>query len=170
MRLMKDLEVLAALENLRLMHENGKESADLVLRFATAVVAEAMGFGGRADWTRVLKNECLVNYDGFGEDKVEIARRHYEELVIPCQKTLAVLRKYDLCGHDDRFYYMFLDRLKSDCLYYLGNGGRYAPHLWTHDEREQIELMRAVYALLPEKPEWLTAEQIENFAKEMGVE
>lgn len=89
--------------------------------------------------------------------------REYEDAV-------AVLRRFDITSCSSRFYYMFLDRLRSDCGYYLGNGGRYAPHLWTGEERSHIELMRAVYAILPEKPEWLTAEQIDNFAKEMGVE
>lgn len=81
---------------------------------------------------------------------------------------MTMLEKHGLNkSHDDRFYYMFLDRLRSDCVYYLGNGNRYAPHLWAHDEREHIQIMREVYALLPEPPEWLTPEQINAFEKEM---
>lgn len=87
-----------------------------------------------------------------------------------CEAATGILRRFDVVSFSSRFYYQFLDRLRSDCGYYLGNGGRYAPHLWTGEERSHIELMRAVYAILPEKPEWLTAEQIDNFAKEMGVE
>ena len=77
------------------------------------------------------------------------------------------LKKYDLEKHDAEFYYQFLDRLRSDCAYYLGNGGRYHGYLWTGDEYEQIELMRAVYKVLPVPPEWLTWEQINEIAKKM---
>jgi|GEM_PF-2695454 len=77
------------------------------------------------------------------------------------------LKKYDLENHDAKFYYQFLDRLRSDCAYYLGNGGRYSGHLWTHDEYEQIELMRAVYKILPIPPEWLTWEQINEIARKL---
>lgn len=76
-----------------------------------------------------------------------------------------ILEKFNLQGHDDAFYYQFLDRLRSDCEYYLGNGGRYHGHLWTHDEYDQIELMRAIYKRLPSPPEWLTWEKINEYAR-----
>lgn len=67
------------------------------------------------------------------------------------------------------FTYMMLGRLESDCKYYLGNGNRYAPHLWALDEVKQIEEMKKLYNSLPndQKPEWLTMEQIEQYEKEM---
>lgn len=69
------------------------------------------------------------------------------------------------------FEYMLLDRLRSDCNYYLGYGGRHAAHcLWARDEQAQIDKMRELYDMLPVKPEWLTKEQIEEYAIEMGVE
>ena len=80
------------------------------------------------------------------------------------------LKKYNLEKHDTKFYYQFLDRLRSDCAYYLGNGGRYREHLWTGNEYEQIELMRAVFKVLPMPPEWLTWEQIDEIAKKMLTE
>lgn len=43
------------------------------------------------------------------------------------------------------FLYQMLGRLEADCLYYLGNGGRFAGHLWAGNEREQIKLMRMIY-------------------------
>lgn len=71
---------------------------------------------------------------------------------------------------DYTFFYMMLDRLRSDCRYYLGYGGRDAKHaLWAGDEKKQIEKMREIYDLLPIKPEWLTSEEIDDFAKQMGV-
>ena len=70
---------------------------------------------------------------------------------------------------DYRFNYMMLDRLKSDCEYYLGYGGRNAKSLWAHDEQKQIDKMRELYELLQIKPEWLSKEQINEYATRMGV-
>lgn len=71
---------------------------------------------------------------------------------------------------DDRFNYMLLDRLRCDCKYYLGHGDRDANNcLWAHDEQKQIDKMRELYDLLPVKPEWLTREQIDEYAAKMGV-
>lgn len=68
-----------------------------------------------------------------------------------------------------QFSYMLLDRLRQDCEYYLGFGGRCARQLWAHDEQAQINKMRELYDLVPEKPQWLTREQIDAYAKQMGV-
>ena len=70
---------------------------------------------------------------------------------------------------DNRFSYMMLDRLKSDCEYYLGYGGRNKKSLWAHDEQAQIDKMRELYDSLTIKPEWLTMEQIDEYAARMGV-
>ena len=71
---------------------------------------------------------------------------------------------------DCRFNYTRLARLCCDCEYYLGRGNRNANHsLWAHDEQKQIDKMRELYDLLPIKPEWLTREQINEYAAKMGV-
>ena len=68
------------------------------------------------------------------------------------------------------FEYVLLDRLRSDCDYYLGCGGRDAKHsLWAHDEQAQINKMHELYDCLEVKPEWLTPEQIDLYARELGV-
>ena len=70
----------------------------------------------------------------------------------------------------DKFNYMLLSRLQQDCNYYLGHGGRDAKHcLWAQDEQAQINKMRELYDLVPEKPEWLTRKQIDVYAAQMGV-
>ena len=69
----------------------------------------------------------------------------------------------------DEYNYMLLDRLKQDCEYYLGNGNRNAKYLWAGNEDGQIAEMRKIYNQLKEKPEWLTIDDINNYAKEMGV-
>ena len=68
-------------------------------------------------------------------------------------------------GHRDE--YRLLGRLKADCDYFLGAGGRAEKHLWAGNVREQIAKMRELYAALPEKPEWLTPEDIDRYAQRM---
>ena len=68
-------------------------------------------------------------------------------------------------GHGDE--YRLLGRLKADCDYFLGAGGRAEKHLWAGNVREQIAKMRELYAALPEKPKWLTPEDIERYAQRM---
>ena len=68
-------------------------------------------------------------------------------------------------GHGDE--YRLLGRLKADCDYFLGTGGRAEKHLWAGNVREQIAKMRELYAALPEKPEWLTPEDIDRYTQRM---
>ena len=68
-------------------------------------------------------------------------------------------------GHGDE--YRLLGRLKADCDCFLGTGGRAEKHLWAGNVREQIAKMRELYAALPEKPEWLTPEDIDRYAQRM---
>lgn len=63
--------------------------------------------------------------------------------------------------------YRLLSRMKRDCEYFLGAGGRAEKHLWAGNVREQIAKMRELYDALPEKPEWLTQEDIERYAQRM---
>ena len=67
--------------------------------------------------------------------------------------------------------YMLLDRLKQDCEYYLGNGNRHAKHLWANTEKEQIDKMLELYNSFSdeEKPEWISLDDIKNYAKQMNV-
>ena len=64
---------------------------------------------------------------------------------------------------------MLLDRLRADCDYFLGAGGRSEKHLWAGNVYAQIKKMRELYDALPEKPEWLTAEAIDRYAAQMAA-
>ena len=64
--------------------------------------------------------------------------------------------------------YRLLDRLRSDCEYFLGAGNRSEKHLWAGSVRAQIAKMRELYDTLPEKPEWLTKETIDDYAERMA--
>lgn len=67
----------------------------------------------------------------------------------------------------DKFNYMMLSRLKSDCDYYLGNGNRNPRNLWAGDEAKQIAKMREFYDKVSEEPEWLTKEDIDDYEDKM---
>jgi len=65
--------------------------------------------------------------------------------------------------------YVLLDRLRADCDYFLGAGGRSEKHLWAGSVHAQIKKMRELCDALPEKPEWLTAEAIDRYAAQMAA-
>lgn len=73
---------------------------------------------------------------------------------------------------EPRFKYMMLDRLRQDCEYYLNNGGRSVNSLWAEDEKSQIQTMIDIWKSFQDedKPEWLTWEQIVDYAQRMGVD
>lgn len=65
------------------------------------------------------------------------------------------------------YNYMLLDRLRSDCEYFLGNGNRNEKDLWAGSVDAQINEMKKIWNSLKEKPEWLTMEDINNYEKLM---
>ena len=101
-----------------------------------------------------------------------------DEVVLP---WLKVQRRIAQLIREDKFFtqqektvlehnqeYQLLDRLRSDCEYFLGAGNRSEKHLWTGSVRAQIAKMRELYDTLPEKPEWLTKETIDDYAERMA--
>lgn len=69
-----------------------------------------------------------------------------------------------------KFRYMLLDRLIQECGYYIRIKGG-VDCLWTGDEKKQIQAMIDIWNSFPDedKPEWLTMEQIKDYARMMGV-
>lgn len=67
------------------------------------------------------------------------------------------------------FRYQLLDRLRQDCDYYLGNGGRCDKHLWACNPKDHIIAMKALYNTFAddEKPQWLSYDDICKYEKEM---
>ena len=101
-----------------------------------------------------------------------------DEVVLPWPK---VQRRIAQLIREDKFFtqqektvlehnqeYRLLDRLRSDCEYFLGAGNRSEKHLWAGSVRAQIAKMRELYDTLPEKPEWLTKEVIDDYAERMA--
>lgn len=71
---MKNLELLAMLENLRIQHSED----DYILRVVSAIVAEYFGYTDRHTWTQKLDAEGLVKYGM--EQNIEHAKGMYKEL------------------------------------------------------------------------------------------
>ena len=97
----------------------------------------------------------------------EIAKYFQESLTSILSTELDLCEDMDLLSKDDTFRYMMLDRLKTDCNYFLGNGNRNEKHLWAGDVDKQIKLMKDLYNSFEEKPEWISMQDIENFEKQM---
>ena len=62
-------------------------------------------------------------------------------------------------------YYMLLDRLKSDCKYYIDTGIK--TQLWAGNEIDQIKEMVSIYNRLPKEPKWISLKDIDYFSKKM---
>lgn len=88
----------------------------------------------------------------------------------PIKSDLVVVYKTKYEENPNRFNYMMLGRLQSDCEYYLGFGGRSESRLWAGSVTGQIEKMKEIHNSFPEgqKPEWLTYEGILNYEKRMS--
>lgn len=69
-----------------------------------------------------------------------------------------------------QFDYMMLDRLRSDCDYFLGCGNGQVKDLYYKDIDRHIEEMKKIYDSFSEneKPEWITMEDIDNYKEKMG--
>ncbi len=74
-----------------------------------------------------------------------------------------------LSSGDMSFRYQLLDRLRSDCDYFLGNGGAQDKFLWGSNIHSHIYFMRGLWNSLPEgeKPEWLSLPDINNYERQM---
>ena len=53
---------------------------------------------------------------------------------------------------DDKFLYMMLSRLVSDCDYFLGFGGRSVKNLWAGEVEKHIETMIEIWDYVDVKP------------------
>lgn len=70
-------------------------------------------------------------------------------------------------SEDNKFHYMFLNRLQSNCEYFLGYGNGSERVLPSGKIETHIAKMKEIWEKLPVKPEWLTYEQIEDYEKRM---
>lgn len=74
---------------------------------------------------------------------------------------------YNESADSQKFQYMMLGRLQTDCDYFLGNGQRSVNNLWADTVEEHIAEMKKIWNELEVKPEWLTMEDIEEYERQM---
>ena len=68
---------------------------------------------------------------------------------------------------DQKFDYMMLGRLASDCEYFLNYGNGSERHLHQGNLEDQIKEMKKLWNGLHKKPEWLTMEEILDYEDNM---
>ena len=68
---------------------------------------------------------------------------------------------------DYSFYYMLLDRCRKDCDFFFACGNRQEQYLWGGDVKTHIAKMKELWSIVPEKPEWLSWQEILWFEKAM---
>lgn len=75
----------------------------------------------------------------------------------------------DYINESKTFRYQMLDRLKSDCEYFLGAGHRNLKYLHNNDIRSHIGLMRKLYHSFDvmEKPGWINLDDILEYENRM---
>lgn len=75
-------------------------------------------------------------------------------------------------GMSETFRYQLLERMMMDCKYFLGYGNRHEKHLWAGNATDHIIAMQILWRSFPygKKPEWLTWEQISEYATLMKEE
>ena len=66
-----------------------------------------------------------------------------------------------------KFTYMLLSRLKSDCDYFLGYGGK-SSSLWGITVEDHIKKMKELWNKLTIKPEWLTLKELQDYEINMS--
>lgn len=116
------------------------------------------------------RKQWAEEYDG--EDPTNLLHFYDQYKRVTGDEAVIADVKHIIATHEpaDKFKYMLLDRLRTDCEYFLGNGNRYAPHLWAGTVGTHIESMLLLYDSFPEndRPEWLTREQIEDYGRRMN--
>lgn len=110
-------------------------------------------------------------WDGKDETFKDAVEKYYS--ILDTQSKLknegTILSEEQLREEADspEFKYQLLDRLKSDCEYFLKAGNRNEKHLWAGNVDDQIAKMKELWNSLEEKPEWISMEDIDNYEKEM---
>lgn len=135
-----------------------------------------MKYLGEDNWNRpvykCLENNTLWKDITLGSDKPELytCQNEFEgEPEYPIKSDLEILfiGTPEKISEETKFNYMMLDRLRSDCEYYLGYGNRNKNRLHENDEKLHIERMKERYNNCPVKPEWLKYEKILEYEKLM---
>lgn len=108
---------------------------------------------------------CTVCGDFEGEPNT-----HIENLEKYQGVEIEIIGMEDEPTSEEKFNYMMLGRLQSDCNYYLGYGNRNKNNLWAGSVDEQINEMKRLFNSFEDnkKPEWVTWDDILNYESKMN--
>ena len=95
-------------------------------------------------------------------------RDRFEQMLSADERNHALRSNENVEVRDYSFEYQLLDRLRTDCEYFLGEGQRSEKNLWAGNVHAQLAKMRELYDMLPEPPEWLTKDAIDSYAERMA--
>ena len=135
----------AAGDHFVIFSEDGKGSSEFVL-------------------TRIEENEVWYTFPDLPQQAPVSMRREEFESNLRSGHIREQTESWDYSND-----YRLLDRLRADCDYYLDSGGRAEKHLWAGSVEKQIAKMRELYTALPEKPEWLSEQDIDRYEQQMTV-
>lgn len=128
-----------------------------------------------------VREEIKSTVQSVEEENNEENKKDSEDYAIENQETIQMTTREETLTEEEiqkvltdlnekpEFGYMLLGRLENDVKYYLGFGNRHPKHLWGTTTEKHIAYMKLIYDNLSQKPEWLSLEQIEKYAEEMGV-
>lgn len=125
---------------------------------------------GRDDLAEILQNAVVAEQQMAQEQEMAQEQAEPAPEVTEPKEDVQNTEQADAqsATNDHSYEYMLLDRLRSDCEYFLGAGETAENnHLWAGNPEAQIEKMQELYDMLPEKPEWLTQEDINQYAQQM---
>lgn len=158
-------------ESVHIVDADGVEVVDSEIECHESL-AQAGYFAGlrKAEVNPDFKGAFMVNDpqdpDGFaivGDDAGLLILEAQAQLIDP-----TVAQGQPQAKNPDAFNYQLLGRLKQDCDYYLGNGGRAKKHLWAGDVPAQIAKMNELFAGFSEKPQWISLEDICSYEAQMS--
>lgn len=147
----------------------GKSRRDVLIEFT-------MQFVGLDDWSNPVY-KCVENGQlykdlnhGVGEPALYSCQNKFDgEPEIPVKTRLKINYLNQYKSEPNVIDYAILDRMRSQCDYYLGWGKRSKAALCYYDEQKHINEMKRLYKSFPanKKPAWLTWEQILEYERLM---
>ena len=135
-----------------------------------------IGFGGIGEYPCYEDENGKVYFDiNNGKNGLNIYSGAYkDEFEDICGEPYAEVKEPIECDepfvrHEREFDYMMLDRLRTDCDYFLGYGNGYDGHLYYKDVDRQCNEMLKLYNSFSDedKPQWISDKQIEQYRKDM---
>lgn len=135
-----------------------------------------VGFGGYGEYPCYEDENKKVYFDiNNGKGGLNIYSGAYKDEFgdicgEPCSKVNEDIECDEpFTRHEREIDYMMLDRLRTDCNYFLGNGNGYDGHLYYKDVNKHCDEMLKLYNSFndEDKPQWISDKQIEQYRKDM---